>query len=322
VIEVEALRAGYRAGFTRKWKEILNGVSFHIPAGSIAGYLGINGSGKTTTIKVLVGINRPSGGTARVGGHPVGSSRSRMTLGYFPEAPFFYDGLSGVELLAFYGKLSGMEPDLLRKRSLHLLGEVGLGHATEQPVRGYSKGMRQRLGLAQALLHDPQLLILDEPLDGLDPMGRLHLRQLIEAQKEQGRTVFFSSHVLTDVEAVCDHLVVLDGGKIAYEGTTAGITADAPRPVELQFSGLDDEDALARVAAAAEAELTPGAEGSREVLCSGPEQANRALDAVRAAGGTIRHLTQRRISLEEHFLQRYGKEPAGEAPVAAETVAK
>ncbi len=308
MIRVEELRAGYRTGFARRWRDVLDGVSFHVEPGSVTGYLGVNGAGKTTTIKVLVGINPPSGGQAFLGSHPVGSTAAQRLLGYFPEAPFFYDGLTALELLDFFGKLHGIDRGQRTKRAAALLNEVGLEDAVDQPIRGYSKGMRQRLGLAQALVHDPKLLILDEPLDGLDPMGRLHLRQLISDRGERGTTVFFSSHVLNDVEVVCDHLVVLDGGKIAYQGATDGIGADVDPTVDLIFGGVE-ADALALVGEAAGAKPTKRGDGSYGVLCSSQSAADATVDAVRAAGGRILSLATRRPSLEETFLERFGKSP-------------
>lgn len=313
MIRVAELRAGYRSGFRRSWKEILSGISFHVPAGSITGYLGINGAGKTTTIKVLVGINAPSGGGGTIGGHPLGSREAQQLVGYFPEAPFFYDGLSARELLGFYGRLSGVPRDTLASRTDQLMQEVGLEDAGDTPVRGFSKGMRQRLGLAQALIHDPACLILDEPLDGLDPMGRLQLRGLINRQRERGRTVFFSSHVLSDVEAVSDHLVVLDGGKIAYDGATNAFAAAEER-IEIRFSA--SEETLAAVVAAAGAEATVVA-GGHEVLCDTSAAADQVVDLVREGEGRIIALASRRANLEAAFLLRFG--PTAPAASATES---
>ena len=314
MIRVEDLRAGYPTGFRRVWREILSGVSFEVPKGSITGYLGVNGAGKTTTIKVLVGINSPSGGKATIDGNPTGTPAAQRLLGYFPEAPFFYDSLNGRELLDFYGKLAGMERAERRTRAELLLDEVGLGHAKDVAVKGYSKGMRQRLGLAQALVGDPQVLILDEPLDGLDPMGRLHLRSLIERQREAGRTVFFSSHVLSDVEAVSDHLVVIDGGKVAYAGSTEGISAGEERvdvEVEAPISMREDLEALAGTSL--EQKSAPDNERCRyEALCSDTAGAEALVKAVLAGEGRLLAYSRRRQSLEEVFLARFGDQ--GQAP--------
>ncbi|MGE0712800.1 MAG: ABC transporter ATP-binding protein [Planctomycetota bacterium] len=329
MIRVEGLRAGYPTGFRRTWVEVLQGVSFHVPRGSITGYLGVNGAGKTTTIKVLVGINAPTGGAVTIGGHPVGSGGAQRQLGYFPEAPFFYEGLSARELLEFFARLADVPRGERGVRADALLEEVGLGEARDLPVRGYSKGMRQRLGLAQALVHEPELLVLDEPLDGLDPMGRLHLRQAIARQREAGRTVFFSSHVLSDVEAVSDHLVVLDGGKVAYDGSVSGIgvegeqaavdvwlVAPAERTPDLEAAA----GAALRDAGPAEGEGPAEGAGGRarrfEALCPDAAAADRLARAVYEGGGRLLSLTPRRGSLEDVFLRRFGQgaAPASPAP--------
>lgn len=319
MIQVKDLRAGYPTGFRRVWKEVLSGLSFDVPAGTITGYLGVNGAGKTTTIKVLVGINRPSGGEAAIGGHPCGTPDAQRLLGYFPEAPFFYDGLNGRELLDFYGRLAGMERDARRARAEALLEEVGLGEAKEVPVKGYSKGMRQRLGLAQALVADPQLLVLDEPLDGLDPMGRLHLRNLIERQREAGKTVFFSSHVLSDVEAVSDHLVVIDGGKVAYSGTTEGIAGDEQR-VDVVVEAPESARAALSEAAGVPLEIRSplGAGlGRYAALCESQAQADALVGAALAQEGRVLEFSRRRPNLEEVFLARFGGRPAAEGSPSA-----
>lgn len=308
MIRVEELRAGYPTGFRRVWREILSGVSFEVPQGSITGYLGVNGAGKTTTIKVLVGINKPSGGSATLGGHRTGTPGAQRLLGYFPEAPFFYDSLNGRELLDFYGKLAGMERSERQSRADALLDEVGLGEAKEVPVKGYSKGMRQRLGLAQALVAGPQVLILDEPLDGLDPMGRLHLRSLIERQREAGRTVFFSSHVLSDVETVSDHLVVLDGGKVAYAGSTEGISGAEER-VDVEFEAPSElRERLEATAGATLEQKSPPEDGRcrYEVLCETEAKAQALLQTVLEGEGRLLAFTRRRKNLEEAFLTRFG----------------
>ena len=306
MIEVKDLRAGYRSGFRRAWREVLQGVTFRVPRGTIAGYLGVNGAGKTTTIKVLVGVNRPTGGQASIDGQPVGTPAAQRLLGYSPESPFFYEGLTARELLAFYGRLSGVAAAGLRARADALLGDVELEAAADQPVRGFSKGMRQRLGLAQALVHDPELLVLDEPLDGLDSMGRLHLRELIARQRERGRTVFFSSHVLSDVEAVCDHLVVLDGARVAYEGSIAGFAAQAELIIEVRLAGDLSPQAAAALEQAAGA--APARTGDLHLVrCPGQPQADAAVDAARAAGLNVVGVSPLRPSLEERFLERFGK---------------
>jgi len=305
VIRADGLWAGYPTGFQRRWRDVLQGVSFHVPRGSVTGYLGVNGAGKTTTIKVLVGINRPSRGSVQVAGHPAGSRGAQLAVGYFPEAPFFYDGLTARELLDFFGRVAGVAAGERGRRSERLLDEVGLGHAGELQVKGFSKGMRQRLGLAQALVHDPELLVLDEPLDGLDPMGRLHLRELIAAQAQRGKTIFFSSHVLSDVETVCDHLVVLDGGAVAYDGTTRAFCGDDQERVRVVVR-LPEEAARA-AAAAAGVELDPSEEGAFAAACPGRAAADALIAAVVTAGGQVVEVERVRPTLEQTFMARFGQ---------------
>jgi ABC-2 type transport system ATP-binding protein len=315
MIHVENLRAGYRSGFTRRWTEVLRGLSFDVEKGSVTGYLGINGAGKTTTIKILVGVNSPREGSVTIGGHPASSPDAQRVLGYFPEAPYFYEGLSALELLEFFGRLHGLDRDARGRQAGAMIEKVGLEDAKDLPIRGYSKGMRQRLGLAQAMVHDPDVLILDEPLDGLDPMGRLQLRGLIAEQGERGATVFFSSHVLSDVEAISDHLVVLSGGSVAYQGSTQGLSDHGDDAlVELRVGGIGEEATLEDVAKAAGAPLKRRGDGTADLVCGGQAAADSAIDAARAAGGQILSVISRRQTLEETFLERFGDSASKATP--------
>lgn len=312
MIEVEGLWAGYRSGFRRTWRDVLRGVSFQVPRGAVAGYLGVNGAGKTTTLKTLVGINRVQRGAVRIGGDPAGSRAAQARIGFLPESPNFYDSLSGRELLEHLGGLSGLSRAELSGRIGPLLERVGLpAEAAERPLRGYSKGMRQRLGLAQALVHEPELVLLDEPLDGLDPMGRLQLRELIAEQGRAGRTVFFSTHVLADVEAICDHLVVLDGGNVAYQGPPGQLVAEADARVDVELGGLSGAETLAALAEAAGAPAEPRGEGRLALRCPNQQAADRLVDVARARGGRVLLLAPHRPGLEELFLTRFRGQVGG-----------
>ncbi|MEZ0230214.1 MAG: ABC transporter ATP-binding protein [Planctomycetota bacterium] len=308
VIELDTVTASYRMGFTRRRRVVLDAIRFSIPEGSIAGYLGVNGAGKTTTIKLIVGINPPESGRVTVAGHPAGSNASRAALGYLPENPYFYEYLTPVEALDFYGRLSGLGGADLRRRSDEVLAEVDLLHAKDRPVREFSKGMRQRLGLAQAILHRPKLLVLDEPLTGLDPMGRLALRDIILRQRKAGATIFFSSHILSDVEQVCDRIVILDASKIAYEGTVENLLRTVEGEVRVAFDGVPDE----RLASVSEAAGAPVEKrGARhEATAKDRAAADRALDAVRAAGGRLVLFQPVGVTLEDYFVKTYGKQEA------------
>jgi ABC-2 type transport system ATP-binding protein len=220
MIEVEDLRKIYRIGFWRKSVEALRGVSFDVKEGDLYGFIGPNGAGKSTTIKILLGLLKPGSGRATLMGQPAGSPRSRADVGFLPEQPYFYDYLTGREFLWFYGQLSGLRWSDLKTRVNEVAELVSLKpDAMDRKLRTYSKGMLQRIGLAQALLSRPRMVILDEPMSGLDPLGRRDVRNLLKNLHGQGITVFYSSHVLSDVEAICTRLAMVVDGQIRRHGT-------------------------------------------------------------------------------------------------------
>ena len=200
-----------------------------IAAGQIFGLLGPNGSGKSTTIKAILGLVAPSRGECRIFGVPSARVESRRAVGYLPEAPHFYRHLSGRELVEFYGRMAGLKGAELRERSRDVIGQVGMAGAAERRVGTYSKGMLQRIGLAQALVHDPRLLILDEPTAGVDPVGSAAITELIRALKAQGKTVLITSHLLGQIEEVCDRVAILDRGRLVVEGAVADLVGRADR---------------------------------------------------------------------------------------------
>jgi len=305
VIDLEGITASYRSGFARRKRLVLDDIRFKIPAGAIAGYLGVNGAGKTTTIKLIVGINRPDSGRIAVAGHLAGSNEARSALGYLPENPYFYEYLTPVEALDFYGRLSGLERKDRQTRTEAVLREVDLLDAKDRPVKEFSKGMRQRLGVAQAILHRPKLLVLDEPLTGLDPMGRLALRDIILRQRAQGTTIFFSSHILSDVEAVCDRIVIVDACKIAYEGSVEKLLEAKEGAFRVAFEGLAEEK-HALVAEAAQGTVERRG-AHHEVTAKDRASAERTLDAVRGAGGRLVFFQPVGVTLEEYFVEKFGK---------------
>ncbi|HKP97614.1 MAG TPA: ABC transporter ATP-binding protein [Fibrobacteria bacterium] len=224
MIQVEDLRKTYRIGFWRKSVEALRGVSFEVKPGDLYGFIGPNGAGKSTTIKILLGLLKAGSGRASLMGSPAGSPRSRLEVGFLPEQPYFYDYLSGREFLRFYGQLSGLKWGELKKRVAEVSELAGVRRdAMDRKLRTYSKGMLQRIGLAQVLLSRPRLVILDEPMSGLDPLGRRDVRTLLQNLHAQGITVFYSSHVLSDVEAICTRLAMVVNGQIRREGTVAQV---------------------------------------------------------------------------------------------------
>ena len=206
----------YKHGFKRL--PALSGISFSVKNGEVFGFLGPNGAGKSTSIKLLLNFIRPDSGSIIINGLRVGIDKFRHLTGYLPETPCFYENLTGMELLSFAGKSSGINGALLNKKSLEILEKLNLEKAGNSLVRTYSKGMKQRLGLAIALIHDPEIYILDEPMSGLDPMGRRLITSIILDLRKKGKTVFFSSHILNDIERTCDEIGILNKGKLLYCG--------------------------------------------------------------------------------------------------------
>ncbi len=219
ILKIEKLNKSYVRGFIPKTYKVLHDVSFELPSRSVTGFLGGNGAGKTTTIKCLLGLAYPdSGEITFFDGQPL-SENVKRRIGFLPERPYFYEYLTGVEFLRFYGQLSGtMKKNVLEDRINALLKRVDLFHAKDKRLREYSKGMVQKIGVAQALIHDPELVILDEPMSGLDPDGRFYLAEIIREAANEGRSVFFSSHLLPDAEALCQRLVILKSGTMTYQG--------------------------------------------------------------------------------------------------------
>lgn len=222
-IEINSLSKVYRS---KKMQKVtaLDNLDLTVAPGQVFGFLGPNGAGKSTTIKLLTGQIRPTGGTATIFGTPVIETQSRKKLGYLPENPSFYDYLSAAEYLNFVGKIFSMSETVLKDEINRVLDLVDLTAAAKRPIRSYSKGMVQRLGIAQAVLHDPELFIFDEPMSGLDPIGRSLVKDIILALKQQGKTIFFSTHITNDVELVCDRFAILNKGRLAAIADVAEIT--------------------------------------------------------------------------------------------------
>jgi ABC-2 type transport system ATP-binding protein len=218
LIEVQNLQKTFRIGFWMRRVEAVRGISFSVSRGDIFGFLGPNGAGKTTTIKMLTGLIAPTAGTARVFGDAIPSQKAMQRVGFMPENPYVYPYLSPREFVEMCGRLSGLGGAALRDRSSKVLDQVGIAYAADRPVRRLSKGMLQRTGLAAALVADPELLILDEPMSGLDPVGRKEVRDIILAERSAGRTIFFSTHILSDVETLCDNVVILRKGEVVVSG--------------------------------------------------------------------------------------------------------
>jgi ABC-2 type transport system ATP-binding protein len=240
-IRIENLKKSFRLGFIPKTREILKGISLSVQEGEIFGYLGPNGAGKTTTIKCLLGLIFPDAGTIEIFGQPHLSTRARQALGFLPENPYFYDYLTASEFLAFYADLFGLPRDEKEKRIARLLKLVGLERAASLRLRKFSRGMLQRVGLAQALINDPKLVILDEPLGGMDPLGRKEIRDIIVRFREEGKTVFFTSHILQDIEMICDHVAIIVGGRVVRQGALQDLVSEKVLFTEMTVSGVAPE---------------------------------------------------------------------------------
>ena len=218
-VRFEGLTKDFAVGFLRqRLHRALDGVTLEVGRGELLGYLGPNGAGKTTTMKLLMQLIYPTAGSAEILGRPVGDLDTRRRIGFLPEAPYFYDNLTPEQLLLYYGRLFGLSRADARRRTTALLDRVGLGAERRLRLRQCSKGMLQRVGIAQALINEPEVIFLDEPLAGLDPLGRRDIRHLLLSLRDEGRTLFFSSHILSDAEAVCSHVAILSGGRLVASG--------------------------------------------------------------------------------------------------------
>lgn len=302
-IEVRDLHKTYRERvFKRKDVLALRGVSFSVPVGEIFGLLGPNGAGKTTLIKILLGIVRGSSGQALLLGRPPGERSARRRVGYLPEnlrVPRHHTGRTALE---FYGGLSGLSAAEIHRRQPEVLSLVGMERWADTPVRKYSKGMQQRLGMAQALLHEPELLILDEPTDGVDPVGRSEMRALLVRLKAAGKTIFLNSHHLQEIELVCDRVAILDRGRLRRESRISDLTI--PRQTDLFLTLLGPEATIQQALGGRDVLGWVGGDGEQQVTVRVSDQSDidRLIDELRAAGVGIADLRRHRPSLEEAFL--------------------
>lgn len=303
-IKTSGLGMIYNPGLFARRKIGLQGLNLAVPPGSIFGYLGQNGAGKTTTIKILVGLQFATSGQAWVFGRDVQDSRARRDLGFMPEDPYFYEYLTGAETLHFFGKLSGLDRATRRKRTQELLAQFGLEQAADVPLREYSKGMRQRLGLSQAIMHKPPLVILDEPMTGLDPLGRRDVRNVILSLRDAGQTVFFSSHILSDVEDICDRVCVINKGSAVAEGPIHSLLTGKVLEVSLAASGIPPQG-VPELQGMARRSWHDGA--LYHVLVDSEEKAQSAKAALEKAGGTLRLIQPHKESLEEYFVRVTGE---------------
>ena len=301
VLQIEGLGKVFRKPFSGKRVVAVEGIDLTVHRGEIFGFLGPNGAGKTTTIKMLTGLIFPTTGTARIFGQPIPSPDAMASVGFLPENPYVYPYLTPREFVAMCGRLSGMKGATLSARTVGALERVGMGHAIDRAVRALSKGMLQRVGLAAALVHQPELLILDEPMSGLDPVGRKDVRDIILEEKKKGRTVFFSTHILSDVEALCDHVCILRQGKVVVAGVLHELLDAGARGSEITLSPASAEmkDALARM------KLAPREIGGSLVVdVEGDDRAREVLKRAIELEIAIDSVTPKRETLESLFVRR------------------
>ena len=303
VIATEALTKHYTVGFWRPRPYLaLDNLTISVGSGEVFGFLGPNGAGKTTTLKLLMQLIFPTSGHAEILGRPLGDVAMKRRIGFLPENPYFYDYLTAEELLAYFGSLHGFSPADRRARASRLLDEVGIGAERRMQLRKFSKGMLQRVGIAQALVNEPELVIFDEPMSGLDPLGRRDVRTLILQLRDRGCTVFFSSHVLSDAEALCDHVAILARGRLVATGRLADMLALRARGWEMVIGGVPEHLPAA---------LQPRARrivriGDGRYLLELPVEPppETLLAEVTAAGAHLVALNPIRDTLEDFFVEK------------------
>jgi ABC-2 type transport system ATP-binding protein len=299
IVWVRDIVKDFRPGFGIRKKRVLHGIGFAVQPGEIFGFVGPNGAGKTTTLKILLGLIHATSGDAAILGHRVRETAFRREIGFLPENPYFYDYLTGREILGFYARLSGVPGSERERRVADLLERVGLAHAADARLRTYSKGMLQRIGIAQALVHDPQVVFLDEPMSGLDPIGRKEIRDLIVQLHAAGKTIFMNTHILSDVEMLCDRVAIIVKGRIRYEGRTDEFLEGEDRRADVILANLPPE-------------LAESFERRYDAVLSGRSEniefriaEKHATEMIRIAldaGAELRSLTPHRVSLETIFM--------------------
>jgi ABC-2 type transport system ATP-binding protein len=301
LIDVRDLVKTFKVGFFGRRVEAVRGITFDVKRGEIFGFLGPNGAGKTTTIKMLTGLITPTSGEAHLMGRPVPSPEARESVGFLPENPYVYPYLTPREFVELCGRLSGLHGAKLRARTDEALEQVKIAYAADRQVRRLSKGMLQRAGLAAALVSDPELLILDEPMSGLDPVGRKEVRDLMFAERDRGRTIFFSTHILSDVEAMCDRVAILRDGKVVVSGALRQLLRGEVLGAEIVLAGATDE-----LCASLTSRGFDVVRRSELVLVEleGEERVGEVLEAALAAKAHVLEVSRKRETLEDVFLRQ------------------
>jgi ABC-2 type transport system ATP-binding protein len=303
ILSIRGLSKTYSAGMWGKPVVALDDLNLEVEEGEIFGFLGPNGAGKTTTIKLLLRIIYPTRGTASLLGYELGEAIQHLQIGYMPENPYFYRFLTGYEFLLFYGRLSGLSYRDRKRRAEELLDLVGMRDARNVRVGNYSKGMVTRIGLAQALLTNPRLLLMDEPMSGLDPIGRRDIRNLIMKLRGEKRTIFFCSHILADVETICDRVAILNRGRMVKTGTVADILQAQTSAVRVSVGRYSPQllEQLRKMSAEARE-----SGGLLHLRASDQAAANNICRACVQAGAVIHEVTPERGSLEDYFVREVG----------------
>jgi ABC-2 type transport system ATP-binding protein len=298
-IEILDLEKTYHVGFWRKRPKLaLRPLRLTIEKGEVFGFLGPNGAGKTTTLKLLMGLVSPTSGTARILGMDFDDPQVKAQIGFLPEQPYFYDYLTAQELLTYYAQLSGVPAKERSKRVAEMLERFGLTASARVQLRKYSKGMMQRVGLAQAILHDPKVVFLDEPMSGLDPMGRREVREMIQQMRNEGKTVFFSTHILSDAEALCDRVGIIYQGELRGVGAVADLMSQAQRKVEIIFCAPNAPAELTTLGVDARVS------GDMVNAVLDEKKQDAALEILRREQIRLISLTPVRSSLEEYYVQK------------------
>ncbi len=307
-IRTENLTKDFRIGFWRpRPYRALDNLNLEVAQGETFGFLGPNGAGKTTTLKLLMQLLYPTSGSAEILGRPVGDVGVKRRIGYLPESPYFYDYLTAEELLAYFADLMGYDRVERNKRVSSLLDRVGIGDERRLQLRKFSKGMLQRVGIAQALLNDPEIVFLDEPMSGLDPLGRREVRNLIIQLRDRGCTVFFSSHVLADAEALCSRVAIMAGGKLVASGRVADLQAFDVRGWELVVSGVAPEQLERHRSRIVRATPLGEQRYSLELPLEIPPE--RLLADLVAGGAQLVSLNPIRETLEDFFVKKVAEQP-------------
>ncbi len=306
IIEIENLSKDYEVGFWKKKKvRALDSLNLQVEGGQIFGFLGGNGAGKTTTIKILMSLMFPSTGTARILGSDISDVKMHSRIGYCPENPYFYDYLKARELMNYFGELFGFDAAKRNRKTEELLTKVGLDEKDwNKQLRKFSKGMLQRVGLAQSLINEPEIVFLDEPMSGLDPIGRREIRELIAELRENGTTVFMSTHILSDIEALCDNVAILRNGKLAATGNLNDLLTNsgAAQIYEITVKGAAAENLQNEIANISGATISAKPNGAT-IQVLDEKDIDAVLPIVRKEGGSLISIQPVRQSLEEFFVK-------------------